>query len=384
MAQTGFAQLSAARLAVAQINDTGGVLGKPLKLVYRDDGTDPNKAQRSTDALLAEQVAVVIGTVSSALTIQATQAFRSHAVVLSGSATAPGLSTLPDDGYLFRTCASDAGEGRLLAKRARGHNLKRAAIIHRSGLLEAGLAEAFQSAFARGDGQVLVARPYAASQETYVNLLREVLGADPDLLIVLDADPVDGAQIVRDALAHFPGTGVTWVFSHAQQNPAFVEGVGATTSPSPTSARARGRPPAAASWRSSGRLRAALRRAAGARARSARTCRTRSFLAALAPGVRGARAPASPPRQLAATGVARRGAALGADEYGAAVRLHQAAAHGRQLRGRLRLGRPIDPQRRHLRPLRRVGGAERAHRAHRARGVSGRLKRRLREAALRP
>ena len=226
LAEAGVAQLEAARLAAEQINAAGGVLGKQLVLVVRDDGSDVRKAERAIDALLEVDLPVILGTVSSSLTLLAAERALGDRVMISASASAPALTQFADGGRLFRTCSSAEREGALLAQRARARSLGRAAILHRDGASEAGIAVGFSGEFTRAGGTVVFQRPYPAGQPDYRELLRDVLAKEPDT-VVLDADPVDGAQLVRDALAHFPGTGVTWVFSHAQQNPAFVEGVGA-------------------------------------------------------------------------------------------------------------------------------------------------------------
>ena len=55
-------------LAVAEINAAGGVLGRPLELITRDDNGNPGDAVRVAEELLArEKVDVLMGTFSSAV-----------------------------------------------------------------------------------------------------------------------------------------------------------------------------------------------------------------------------------------------------------------------------------------------------------------------------
>src|SRR5712692_8440233 len=50
-------------LAVEEINAKGGVLGKPLEVVSRDDGANPGDAVRVADELITrEGVALIAGT----------------------------------------------------------------------------------------------------------------------------------------------------------------------------------------------------------------------------------------------------------------------------------------------------------------------------------
>lgn len=53
-------------LAIAETNAAGGVLGKKLEIVYRDDGANPNEAVRAADELiLRENVDILTGTILS-------------------------------------------------------------------------------------------------------------------------------------------------------------------------------------------------------------------------------------------------------------------------------------------------------------------------------
>ncbi|WPO41087.1 ABC transporter substrate-binding protein [Tardiphaga sp. 42S5] len=53
-------------LAIAEANAAGGVLGKKLEMVYRDDGANPNEAVRAADELiLRENVDILTGTILS-------------------------------------------------------------------------------------------------------------------------------------------------------------------------------------------------------------------------------------------------------------------------------------------------------------------------------
>lgn len=53
-------------LAIAEINATGGVIGKKLEVVYRDDGANPNEAVRAADELiLRENIDILTGTILS-------------------------------------------------------------------------------------------------------------------------------------------------------------------------------------------------------------------------------------------------------------------------------------------------------------------------------
>lgn len=58
----------------AMVNDSGGLLGRPVKLIFRDDASDPNKVVSDYESLItAEKVDLVFGPFSSRLVIPAAQ-----------------------------------------------------------------------------------------------------------------------------------------------------------------------------------------------------------------------------------------------------------------------------------------------------------------------
>ena len=53
-------------LAAAEINASGGILGTPVEIDYRDSRTEPTTAEREARALIKEQALAIVGPVSSA------------------------------------------------------------------------------------------------------------------------------------------------------------------------------------------------------------------------------------------------------------------------------------------------------------------------------
>lgn len=71
-ARFGQAHLQGYDLALQEINTTGGILGRPLKLLFEDDGSEPSAAAAAVEKLaLQEEVPLVIGAYSSSATLLA-------------------------------------------------------------------------------------------------------------------------------------------------------------------------------------------------------------------------------------------------------------------------------------------------------------------------
>ena len=103
--------------AVDEINEAGGVLGKPVKKIDADsgDGT-PDIAGGEVDNLLSEDVDTIIGAAASGVSVSVIDKITGAGVVqFSPANTAAGFDTYEDTGLYFRTAPSDILQGQLLA-----------------------------------------------------------------------------------------------------------------------------------------------------------------------------------------------------------------------------------------------------------------------------
>ena len=101
-----------AELAVKEINEVGGYLGRPLQLVARDDKADPEEGRKvAQDLVLKEKVAFTVGFCNSGVALKSLDVFQDNKhLLMIPVATATGLTTKypPDKSYVFRMSARDA------------------------------------------------------------------------------------------------------------------------------------------------------------------------------------------------------------------------------------------------------------------------------------
>lgn len=136
------------RLAVSEINQSGGVLGMKLGVVSCDDGTDSAKAEVAARHLIeVGKVSAIVGAGASGVTIESFNrvAKAARVLMISPSATSPAISNLPDDGLLWRTAPSDAVQGRAIAEYVLKRGYKKIGIINRNDAYGNGLAAAIQA-----------------------------------------------------------------------------------------------------------------------------------------------------------------------------------------------------------------------------------------------
>ena len=163
-------------LAVEQINAAGGVLGKKLEIVSRDDGANPGDAVRMADDLrLSAKVDVLTGTILSHVGLAVADYARQHKVFFLASAPLTD-KIVWDSGnrYTFRLRPSTYSHAAALVPHAAALNRKRWAFVFPN-------YEYGQSAVA-----------------TFKSLLKK---AQPDVEFVADLSPplgkVDSASVVQ-------------------------------------------------------------------------------------------------------------------------------------------------------------------------------------------
>ena len=122
----GERMLNGAKLAAKIVNDSGGIGGRPIKLIVEDTMGLPDKAIDAIKKLVeVEGVKVVIGPATSAEVLAVAKYVNDrHVVLISMSATASRISELGDD-YIFRVIPSDTLQVALIADLIKAKGYKR-------------------------------------------------------------------------------------------------------------------------------------------------------------------------------------------------------------------------------------------------------------------
>jgi len=120
-----------AELAIEQINAKGGVLGRPLELVSRDDQGKPGEAVRYAEELFAsEDVALVSGSLFSHVGLAlASYAGQKKRIYLAAEPLADSLVWQDGNRYTFRLRPSTYVQASMMAEEAAKTGAKRWATI---------------------------------------------------------------------------------------------------------------------------------------------------------------------------------------------------------------------------------------------------------------
>jgi branched-chain amino acid transport system substrate-binding protein len=186
-------------LAVAEINQRGGVLGRPLEVIQLDDQSTPIGAKQAALQAIQAQVAGVVGLTWSSLALAAAPDLQAAGIpVVSSSATHPQVTHVGD--YIFRVCFSDTLQGKVLAQLARDDLQAQTAVIlvNTSDDYSLGLAQMFRDIFTQAGGAILWEGQYRKETLDFQDLLQHIAQLKPDVTF-LPGHSRDSALIARQA-----------------------------------------------------------------------------------------------------------------------------------------------------------------------------------------
>ncbi len=196
--------LNAARLAEADVNAGGGILGGGKFTLVVADGQAA--AQPSVDAasklVNLENVAAIMGGLSSSATIAAANAVSipNKVLQLSPTATTPVLTDLADDDYVFRIVPSDNYQGQVLAKIVLDEGINKVAVAYVNNDYGVGIAGTFKAAYESLGGTVTAYEKHEDKKNSYRGELATLASSGAEALVVIAYAGGSGAKIVKQSL----------------------------------------------------------------------------------------------------------------------------------------------------------------------------------------
>lgn len=187
VAAYGNAEKNGVELAVEQINADGGILGKKVKLVVKDNKSDNNEAATVAANLVTNDkvVAVVGPATSGAMKTVIPNMTKAKVPVITPSATDDSVTLQGKkvQDYVFRSCFQDSFQGIILAKYAT-ENLKAdkvAILADNSSDYAIGLTKAFKSEY---KGDIVFEENFTQDDKDFQAILTKLKGKDFDAIYV--------------------------------------------------------------------------------------------------------------------------------------------------------------------------------------------------------
>jgi branched-chain amino acid transport system substrate-binding protein len=156
--------------------------------------------------------------------ILANVALPNGMVMISPSATSPGLSTAEDNGLFFRTAPSDARQGVVMSEIIMERGIDTVAVTYTNNDYGQGLADAFSAAFTEMGGTVTLSAAHEDGRADYSAEVGALAAAGGAALVVAGYVDQGGSGIIRAALD--TGAFDTFVFPDGMVSQALVDNFG--------------------------------------------------------------------------------------------------------------------------------------------------------------
>ena len=191
-ASYGTSAAHGAKLAVKEINASGGVLGKQIKIVSADNKGEPSESANAMSKVISQdKVVAVTGFTVSSCGIAASAVAEANKIPFVAAATVNPKVTFDErtgkvKDYTFRACFIDSFQGTVGANFAlNGLKASKTAIMTDSSSdYSKGLTDIFRSTYVKAGGKIVAEESYLQKDQDYKPILTKIKAQNPDLLYI--------------------------------------------------------------------------------------------------------------------------------------------------------------------------------------------------------
>jgi branched-chain amino acid transport system substrate-binding protein len=206
----------------AQINASGGVLGRPLKVVIIDDKTDAKEAVTAANRLMDQEKAVaVIAATGSASTLAVKALTAEKGLPQLAMAAANDITDKAPMEWIWRTPPKDAlAVQRALHYVSKTLKVTKIAVLHDENAFGASGAAEIEKRVGEFGLQVVAVESYKTNDTDLTAQLTKIKGSSPEAIIVWGTNP--GPALAAKNMKQLNIT-VPFVGSHGIANKTFID-----------------------------------------------------------------------------------------------------------------------------------------------------------------
>ncbi len=193
-AAQGKEQLEGIQMWAYDLNARGALLGRPVKIVYYDDKSDPNTSAALYERLISEdKVDLLLGPYSSGLTLAASEVAEKHNFPMV--ATGASSRDIWSRGYrnIFQVDAPTDTYTDLVINSARKAGLTKIALLYEGTDFPRGVAEGVRDQAAKQGMEIVYDEEYTPGTTDFAAIVEGIRLATPDMVI--------GGTYLNDAIA---------------------------------------------------------------------------------------------------------------------------------------------------------------------------------------
>lgn len=182
----GISSTNGLKLAVEELNNSGGLLGKKVKLITYDDQGKPSEAQTVVQRLIKnDNVVAVIGEVASSNSKAGAPICQQNKIpMITPASTNPEVTAIGD--YIFRVCFIDPFQATVVSKFILNTlKLKRVALLKDvKNAYSTGLADFFEKEFKNMGGEIVEIQSFSAGDKDFKAQLTSIKAKNPEAIFI--------------------------------------------------------------------------------------------------------------------------------------------------------------------------------------------------------
>src|SRR5687768_17132229 len=172
------------QMAVDELNASGGLLGKNVRLITEDDQSKAGEAATVARKLISrDKVIALLGEVASSKSLEAAPIAQQNKVpMISPASTNPKVTEVGD--YIFRICFIDPFQGTVMSKFALSKGWKKVAILTDVKQdYSVGLSQFFKEHFTKNGGTIVSEQSYSSGDTDFSAQLTSIRGNAPEAIL---------------------------------------------------------------------------------------------------------------------------------------------------------------------------------------------------------
>ncbi len=203
LAFLGRPEVAGVELAVAEINDAGGVFGKSVEVVQTDssDADHQEVSKQSASELISAEVGAVVGAASSAVTkLVVDDITKAQIVMISPANTSTALSGYST--FYFRTAPPDTAQGSAVAQLMLADGFKNIGILALDDPYGTSLRDVLKSTVEDGGGTITygeAGQEFDPAASNFSSNVQALLATNPEAIALISFD--QSKQIIPELVA---------------------------------------------------------------------------------------------------------------------------------------------------------------------------------------
>ncbi len=181
--------LEGIQLALKEINEDGGVLGKKVKIITQDDKCSLLRAKQiSKDFADNLDIIAVIGHEDAELAIPASITYEYNGIVFISPAISYPLLTRDANRYIFRNTPNDIEIGKALAKFSKKINFKKMIILYSNNFYGNSLSGIFREEAIGLDIEIIHQRSFSIEEKSFREIIALLKDSEFDAIFLAGTD----------------------------------------------------------------------------------------------------------------------------------------------------------------------------------------------------